>query len=152
MSNQSISIAIVSGIAVASCAVETDSAEEDEAAALDEPAATTATTRPTPGFQAFAPCATEAAYVSSTLVQFGWGRRPFTPACARLASGGTVVFEGPADQHPIEPLPFGTEFSPIVAAFSGGSNEFEFSNQGFFPFRCARHPSETGVIWSSAGF
>jgi hypothetical protein len=60
------------------------------------------------------------------------------------------VFGGRFAEHPLEPRPIGTS-SPIVATRDGGSVEFEFSDPGY-PYGCAVHPEEIGVIWASAGF
>lgn len=143
------SMVIVSGIAVAGCAM---TAEEDEAELFDEPDETVAVERGSSGFQPIAPCAREADYVSSGIVNFGWGRRPFTPACVRLPSGGTVFFQGPSDEHTIVPRPLGSPYSPIALLRTVGGSEVEFQDQGFFPFQCERHPEEVGVVWSSYAF
>ena len=102
-------------------------------------------------FQPIEPCLTEEDYVSRGVVRFSLSHEPFTPSCLRLASGGgaTVVFQGRLAEHPIEPRDSGTQPSPIVSTGDGGSIEFEFPDAGFFPYRCAEHPEETGVVWAS---
>lgn len=101
-------------------------------------------------FRAIAPCRTAQDYVSRNVVQFGFGKAVFTPPCVRLATGGTVVFQGPLDQHPLEPRTTdGSQPSPIEGARTGGSVEYELNDYGFFPYRCGKHPEELGVIWAS---
>jgi hypothetical protein len=102
-------------------------------------------------FQRIEPCPTESSYVPRGVVRFGNDASFYSPPCVRLASGGTVVFGGPFAAHPLEPRSFGAS-SPIVHTRNGGSVEFEFPDPGFFPFGCAVHPEEIGVIWASAGF
>ena len=102
-------------------------------------------------FERIDPCPTESSYVPRAVVGFGRDASFYSPPCARLASGGTVVFAGRFAEHPLEPRPFGAS-SPIVATRDGGSVEFEFSDPGFYPYGCAVHPEEIGVIWASAGF
>jgi plastocyanin len=104
------------------------------------------------GFQRIEPCPTESSYVPRAVVRFGDHASFYSPPCARLASGGTVVFAGRFAEHPLEPRPFGTTFSPIASTRDGGSVEFEFPDPGFYMYGCALHPEEIGVIWASAGF
>jgi hypothetical protein len=101
----------------------------------------------TPGFHPVAPCLNESDYVSRAAVRFLDGH--YTPRCLRLASGGTVVFQGAFVTHPLEPRPIETVPSPIVPTNSGGQVEFEFPDHGFYPYRDAAHPQETGVVWSN---
>jgi hypothetical protein len=101
----------------------------------------------TPGFHPVAPCFQESDYVSRAVVRFLDGH--YTPRCLRLASGGTVVFQGLFSVHPLEPRPIETMPSPIVPTSSGGQVEFEFPDHGFYPYRDAAHPEEIGVIWSN---
>jgi hypothetical protein len=101
------------------------------------------------GFEPVEPCLYESDYVSRGVVRFGLSYQPFTPPCVRLASGGTVIFQGSLSEHPIEPRSLGTAPSPIEQTARGSRVEFEFSDQGTFPYRCARHPDEIGVVWSS---
>jgi hypothetical protein len=104
------------------------------------------------GFQRIEPCPTESSYVPRAVVRFEYDASFYSPPCARLASGGTVVFRGRFSEHPLEPRPFGITSSPIVATRDGGSVEFEFPDPGFYPYACVVHPEEIGVIWASAGF
>jgi hypothetical protein len=104
------------------------------------------------GFQRMEPCPTESSYVPRAVVRSGVDASFYSPQCARLASGGTVVFSGRFAEHPLEPRPVGTVSSPIVLTRDGGSVEFEFPDPGFYPYGCAVHPEEIGVIWASAGF
>ena len=101
----------------------------------------------TPGFHPVAPCPQESDYVSRAVVRFLDGH--CTPRCLRLASGGTVVFQGLFATHPLEPRPIETMPSPILPTRSGGQVEFEFPDHGFFPYVNAAHPEEIGVIWSN---
>lgn len=101
----------------------------------------------TPGFRPVAPCFQESDYVSRAVVRFLDGH--YTPRCLRLASGGTVVFQGLFSVHPLEPRPIETMPTPILPTSSGGQVEFEFPDHGFYPYRDAAHPEEIGVIWSN---
>jgi plastocyanin len=144
----------LAALASAGCAAEPIGEAEADPADLDDEVGADVDGSPAGvaspfDFQPIAPCRSEQDYVHRAVVRFGLGRRPFTPPCVRLASGGTVVFQGSLREHPIEPRPSGTAPSPIQATDEGGSVEFEFTSYGFFPYRCARHPEETGVIWTS---
>jgi hypothetical protein len=103
-------------------------------------------------FQSMAPCYSKKDYVARAVVRFSPWQPGFTPRCLRLATGGTVVFQGSMDQHPLIPRDEGATSSPIQATYSGGSVEFEFNDFGFFPYRCAAHPEEIGVVWASYAF
>jgi hypothetical protein len=104
------------------------------------------------GFLRIKPCPSPSSYAASGVVRFGPWRPSFTSPCTRLATGGTVVFQGFLSMHPIEPRRLGLLPSPIEPTSAGGSVEFEFTNPGFYPYRCALHPGEVGVIWVSSGF
>ena len=139
------------GAASAGCATEEfgELNEDEEGEAGD----VTSTGLASPyDFQPIAPCLSRRDYASRGVVQFGFGRDPFTPPCVRLATGGTVVFQGLFQEHPLVPRPLGTTPSPIVATDSGGGVEFEFYDFGFFPYQCSRHPEEIGVIWASSAY
>ena len=101
----------------------------------------------TPGFHPVAPCFNESDYVSRAVVRFLDGH--YTPRCLRLASGGTVVFQGMFAQHPLVPRPIETMPSPILPTSEYGQVEFEFPDHGFYPYQDAAHPEEIGVIWSN---
>ena len=106
----------------------------------------------TAGFRAIAPCNSEADYVTAAVVTFRVGEPRYSPPCLRLASGGTVVFLGSLLEQPLEPRDSDTTSStsnPIKPTFDGGSVEFEFPDQGFFPYRSAADPTMVGVIWAS---
>jgi hypothetical protein len=100
----------------------------------------------TPGFRPVAPCFNESDYVSRAVVRFFDGH--YTPRCLRLASGGTVVFQGLFAVHPLVPRPIETTPSPILPTSDYGQVEFEFPDHGFYPYQDAEHPEEIGVIWS----
>lgn len=100
-------------------------------------------------FRAMEPCLDESDYVSAGLIQFGLTRDSYTPPCARLATGGYVLFEGSLEQHPLVPRSLGTSPSPIEPSSAGSSAAFEFFDAGFFPYQCAAHPDEIGVIWAT---
>ena len=97
-------------------------------------------------FAPVAPCVAESDYVPSAVVFLRNGS--CVPRCVRLASGGTVVFLGPLSDQPVAPRGGGAP--PIVPSRAGGLAEFEFSNPGFFPFRCGPRPDANGVIWSTS--
>lgn len=101
----------------------------------------------TPGFEPIAPCLVESDYVSRAVVRFTGGQ--YTPRCLRLASGGTVVFQGSFAEHPLAIREGGDSPTPIVPTSSGGWAEFEFPDHGLFPYQCGAHPEEIGVIWSN---
>lgn len=130
------------------CAMEpmdVEPGDEGEAAELEgDPEAAAAF-----DFEPVEPCLSESDYVSRGAVRFGLSHEPFTPPCVRLASGGTVVFQGRLAEHPIEPRSLGTAPSPIQPTARGSRVEFEFPDHGTFPYQCARHPDEIGVVWSS---
>lgn len=100
-------------------------------------------------FQPIDPCLSESDYVPRGVVRFGFSREPFTPPCLRLATGGTVVFQGLSPAHPLQPRDSDSA-SPIIS--SSGTIEFEFTDFGFFPYQCAAHPDEKGVVWASYAF
>lgn len=112
-----------------------------------EPASATRETLATPGFHPVAPCFSESDYVSRAVVRFFDGH--YTPRCLRLASGGTVVFQGNFSIHPLAPRPIESMPSPILPTNSGGSVEFEFTEHGFYPYQDTAHPEEIGVVWSN---
>jgi hypothetical protein len=99
----------------------------------------------TPGFQPIAPCLKESDYVSRAVVSFWDGH--YSPRCLRLASGGTVIFQGFFAQHPLVPRALGTIPSQIQPTSDYGQVEFEFPDHGIFPYQDAAHPEEIGVIW-----
>jgi hypothetical protein len=138
--------ALLIGAVSGGCAVDFGPADEEgvesSAAGLGSPY----------DFQPIAPCLSRLDYIPRGVVQFGLGRAPYTPRCVRLATGGTVVFQGSFLDHPLVPRSLGSAPSPIQPTLAGGSVEFEFSDFGFFPFQCAEHPEETGVIWASWAF
>ena len=101
----------------------------------------------TPGFRPVAPCLNESDYVSRAVVRFWDGH--YSPRCLRLASGGTVVFQGFFAQHPLVPRPIETMPSPILPTSEYGQVEFEFPDHGIYPYQDAAHPEEIGVIWSN---
>ena len=101
----------------------------------------------TPGFQPIAPCLHESDYVSRAVVRFFDG--VYSPRCLRLASGGTVVFQGNLAVHPLQPRAGGTEPSLILPTSFGGQVEFEFPDHGLFPYQDGAHPEQIGVIWST---
>ncbi len=136
------------GLASSGCAMEptdTEPVDGDEAAGLEGDPATTLAF----DFEPVEPCLSESDYVSRGAVRFGLSHEPFTPPCVRLASGGTVIFQGSLAEHPIVPRSLGTAPSPIQPTSRGSRVEFEFPDYGTFPYRCARHPDEIGVVWSS---
>jgi len=135
------------GFASSGCAMES-MADEPE---LDEELEVDSVAELAFDFQPIEPCMSESDYVSRGVVRFGLGSDPFTPACARLASGGTVVFQGRLAEHPIVPRrALGTEPSPIQPSARGSRVEFEFPDYGTFPYQCAEHPEEIGVVWASS--
>ena len=101
------------------------------------------------GPQAIAPCASESDFVRSGVVTLRAGGQGFFPACVRLASGGTVVFQALFQEHPLRRRDLGTTPSPITGTNFGGVVEYEFPDQGLFAYGCAAHPNEIGVVWSS---
>ena len=102
-----------------------------------------------PGFQAIAPCTSESAFVTGAVVTLRADGQGFFPACVRLASGGTVVFQGSFHDHPLQSRALGTNPSPILGTNFGGAVEYEFSNPGVYTYGCAAHPNEIGVVWAS---
>jgi len=132
----------VIGLALLGCASESPSAREQAGAELG-----TLEAAVTPGFQAIAPCLSESDYVSRAVVRFLDGT--YSPRCLRLASGGTVVFQGDLAVHPLQPRSGGTTPSPIVATSAYGQVEFEFPDHGVYPYEDAAHPEQIGVIWST---
>ena len=120
---------------------------------MDEPGAgqTGVGTWTSAAFRDVGPCDSEDAYEPGGLVQLA-ADGAFTPPCVRLAAGGTIVFRGGFDEHPLEPAPGGDEPSPITPTATAGSVEVELANVGFYPYRCAAHPDEGGAVWASAAF
>jgi hypothetical protein len=139
------------GLAGTGCAMDSMADEPDgpDEAAIDEGLEGNPATTLAFGFEPVEPCLSESDYVSRGAVRFGLSHEPFTPPCVRLASGGTVIFQGSLAEHPIVPRQLGTAPSPIQPTSSGSRVEFEFPDYGTFPYRCARHPEEIGVVWSS---
>ena len=137
-----------SGCVMESMADESDDAVElegDQEATEGDPESAVAF-----DFEPMEPCLSESDYVSRGAVRFGLSHEPFTPPCVRLASGGTVIFQGSLIEHPIVPRSLGTAPSPIQPTSRGSRVEFEFPDYGTFPYRCARHPDEIGVVWSTS--
>jgi hypothetical protein len=132
--------------ALVSCSSD-PSAEGAESAQPPPEVASTSAALGTPGFIPIPPCLKESDYVSRASVNFFWDG-VYKPRCLRLASGGTVVFQGMFELHPLEPRAGGSTPSPIVPTNSGGWAEFEFPDHGLYPYRDAAHPEEMGVIWS----
>jgi plastocyanin len=141
VSVRAVMMLLVAAIAGA-CASEAPAEPNDrfDALALGVPGAL--------AFQPIAPCPNPSAYVTTSVVRWGFGRPVYTPSCVTLATGGTVVFQGDLSQHPLKPRDNGTHPSPIVHTSFGGSVEFEFTNPGFYTFQCAKHPKEKGVVWA----
>jgi len=129
--------AIALGTTLAGCGGESPTSVETQTAAVG-----------TPGFHPVAPCFKESDYVSRAAVNFFWDGI-YKPRCLRLASGGTVVFQGMFAEHPLVPRPIETMPSPILPTSDYGQVEFEFPDHGFFPYQDAAHPEEMGVIWSN---
>ena len=125
----------------------TPNAIDDVGRADDERSAATRSALGTPGFRPVAPCLNESDYVSRAVVRFWDGH--YSPRCLRLASGGTVVFQGPFALHPLVPRPVETMPSPILPTSEWGQVEFEFPDHGIYPYQDAAHPEEMGVIWSN---
>ncbi len=144
------------GLAGSGCAMESMADEPDELAldedleGEDENLEGDQATAVAFDFQPIEPCLSESDYVSRGAVRFGLSHEPFTPPCVRLASGGTVVFQGSLVEHPIVPRQLGTSPSPIQPSARGSRVEFEFPDYGTFPYRCAEHPDEIGVVWASS--
>lgn len=134
------------GAAFAACAVD-PSNSNGETQEQNPDLGTQAAALGTPGFLPISPCLNESDYVSRAVVRFWDGH--YTPRCLRLASGGTVVFQGDLSLHPLEPRPGGSPSSPIEFTNWAGQVEFEFTEHGVYPYRDAAHPEETGVIWST---
>lgn len=98
-------------------------------------------------FHAIEPCMSASRYTPRESVQFGLSHAPFTPPCVKLNAGGVVVFQGSFLDHPLVPRSGGHTPTPIQSTSQGGWAEFEFWDYGFFPYQCALHPNERGVIW-----
>jgi hypothetical protein len=129
--------AIALGTTLPGCGGESPESVETQRAAVG-----------TPGFHPVTPCMKESDYVSRAVVSFFWDGK-YTPRCLRLASGGTVVFQGMFAEHPLVPRPIETMPSPILPTSEYGQVEFEFPDHGFFPYQDAAHPEEMGVIWAN---
>jgi hypothetical protein len=136
--------AVVLGLAASIAACATDLAEAGDEAEIE--AEDTASTS---DFRAMPPCGSPSDYVPAGLIQFGLTRDSYTPPCARLATGGYVLFEGSLEEHPLIPRSSGTSPSPIQPSSDGSSVAFDFFDAGFFPYQCAAHPEEIGVIWAT---
>lgn len=151
MSKRMWNLTLLCALLGSACAGEAIESSSSDDGAFESPDVDVAASSAS-GFQRMQPCPTESSYVSRVVVNLEYGASFYSPPCTRLASGGTVIFRGRFADHPLEPRPFGTMPSPIVPTREYGSVEFEFPDQGFFPYGCALHPEEIGVIWSSAGF
>jgi hypothetical protein len=141
------SVALALSIAVGGCSSESPDAIRSTEAEHANPVDTQLAAVGTPGFRPVAPCFNESDYVSRAVVRFFDGH--YTPRCLRLASGGTVVFQGLFAVHPLVPRPIETMPSPILPTSEYGQVEFEFPDHGFYPYQDAAHPEEMGVIWSN---
>ena len=142
MKGSRVLMSAITGAALLGCASEPPSAAEQDSTEL-----ATLEAAVTPGFQAIAPCLSESDYVSRAVVRFLDG--VYAPRCLRLASGGTVVFQGDLRGHPLQPRSGGSTPSPIVATSAYGHVEFEFPDHGVYPYQDAAHPEQIGVIWST---
>jgi len=140
-------VAIASSIALVGCSGESLDAIQSTAAPDEGHVDKQRAAVGTPGFHPVAPCFNESDYVSRAVVRFLDGH--YTPRCLRLASGGTVVFQGMFAVHPLVPRPIETMPSPILPTNAYGQVEFEFPDHGFYPYQDAAHPEEIGVIWSN---
>ena len=138
--------AVVASIAVIGCASESLDASQSPPAFDEGTVEKQRGAVGTPGFRPVAPCFHESDYVSRAVIRFFDGH--YSPRCLRLASGGTVVFQGLFAVHPLVPRPIETVPSPILPTSEYGQVEFEFPDHGFYPYQDAAHPEEMGVIWS----
>jgi len=140
-------VAFALGIAVVGCSSESPDAVRSTQAENENRVDTQRAAVGTPGFRPVAPCFNESDYVSRAVVRFFDGH--YSPRCLRLASGGTVVFQGLFAVHPLVPRPIETMPSPILPTSEYGQVEFEFPDHGFYPYQDAAHPEEIGVVWSN---
>ncbi|HEY6477413.1 MAG TPA: hypothetical protein VI456_12605 [Polyangia bacterium] len=108
------------------------------------------------GFMAFAPCASESAYVSNmTAIAFGGTLGlNYSPACVKAAPGTTITFSGDFATHPLTPSIARTTASanPIVSTDSGTTVSFTFTTPGFYGYYCLQHGDDqgdamAGMIW-----
>jgi plastocyanin len=107
-------------------------------------------------FMAFAPCASESAYVSNTTaVAFGGTLGlNYSPACLKAAPGTTITFSGDFATHPLTPSTSRTSPgpSPIVSTDTGTTKSFTFTAPGFYGYYCLQHGDDqgdamAGMIW-----
>jgi plastocyanin len=101
------------------------------------------------GFMAFAPCASESAYVSNTTaIAFG-GTLGFnySPACLKVAPGTAITFSGDFATHPLTPSVTRTTPgpNPIVSTDTGTTASFAFNTPGFYGYFCLQHGTDEGV-------
>jgi plastocyanin len=108
------------------------------------------------GFMAFAPCATESAYVSNTTaIAFGGTLGlNYSPACLKTTPGATISFSGDFATHPLIPstIRITAASNPIVMTTTGTTKSFTFSAPGFYGYFCGAHGDDqgdamSGVIW-----
>jgi hypothetical protein len=140
-------VAFVLGIAAVGCSSESPDAARSMHVGNENGVGMQPAAVGTPGFRPVAPCFNESDYVSRAVVRFLDGH--YSPRCLRLASGGTVVFQGLFAVHPLVPRPIESMPSPILPTSEYGQVEFEFPDHGFYPYQDAAHPEEMGVVWSN---
>jgi plastocyanin len=108
------------------------------------------------GFMAFAPCASESAYVSNaTQIAFGGTLGlNYSPACLRVVPGTTVTFSGDFATHPLTPSISRTTgaANPILSTGTGTTASFTFTTPGFYGYFCLQHGDDqgdamAGMIW-----
>lgn len=102
------------------------------------------------GFQAVAPCLRESDYVRGDAVRFASGG--YTPRCLRVRRGNVVSFTADFAEHPLVGAS-GASMPNAIPYLAGAPQAMPWTQTvmvdraGYFPFRCNRHPEETGVVW-----
>ena len=96
-------------------------------------------------FVAIAPCPDPSAYAAAAQVSTTADNR-YSPACARVAAGGTLTIEASA-AHPVQARAGGSAGNPIPAQSDPAT--VAFPTPGFYPFLCPEHVGEgmVGVVW-----
>ena len=112
------------------------------------------------GFMAVAPCATESAYATGTIIDFSSAAVfAYTPACLKVSAGSTVTFTGDFLTHPLLPSSkrgtlTGNPITATAVVPDGGTSvQFTFPTPGFYAYQCDVHGSADdgtgmeGVVW-----